>query len=57
MHIPLVAAVGYGSTLLSAFNDALRACGVFVEKMILFSLVILPDSEVATRAPPQDHCT
>jgi pyruvoyl-dependent arginine decarboxylase (PvlArgDC) len=57
MHIPLVAAVGYGSTLLSAFNDALRACGVFVDKMILFSLVILPDSEVVTRAPPQDRCT
>ncbi len=31
--------------------------GVFVDKMILFSLVILPDSEVATRAPPQDRCT
>jgi hypothetical protein len=57
MHILLVAAVGYGSTLFSAFNDALRACGVFDDKMILFSLVILPDSEAATRAPPQDRCT
>jgi pyruvoyl-dependent arginine decarboxylase (PvlArgDC) len=28
MQIPLVAGVGVGSTLLSAFDDALRACGV-----------------------------
>jgi pyruvoyl-dependent arginine decarboxylase (PvlArgDC) len=28
MQIPLVAGVGVGSTLLCAFDDALRACGV-----------------------------
>lgn len=46
MQIPLVAAVGYGSTLLSAFDDALRACGVLNYNLIPLSSVIPPSTTV-----------
>jgi arginine decarboxylase len=46
MQIPLVAGVGYGSTLLSAFDDALRACGVLNYNLIPLSSVIPPASTV-----------
>ena len=42
MQIPLIAAVGYGSSLLSAFDDALRACGVLNYYLIPLSSVIPP---------------
>lgn len=46
MQIPLVAGVGYGSTLLSAFDDALRACGVLNYNLIPLSSVIPPGATV-----------
>jgi hypothetical protein len=57
IRLATVAGVACGTSLLSAFPDALPACGVCVDKLILLSLVILPDSEVAARAPPQDDST
>jgi hypothetical protein len=47
------AGVACGTSLLSAFPDALPECGVCVDELILLSLVILPDSEFAARAPPR----
>jgi arginine decarboxylase len=46
MQIPLVAGVGHGSTLLSAFDDALRACGVLNYNLIPLSSVIPPATDV-----------
>ena len=46
-----------GTWLLCAFPDALPARGFCVDKLILRSLVIPPDSEIAARAPPQDGST
>jgi arginine decarboxylase len=46
MRIPLVAGVGYGSTLLSAFDDALRTCGVLNYNLIPLSSVIPPATNV-----------
>jgi arginine decarboxylase len=46
MQIPLVAGVGVASTLLSAFDDALRACGVLNYNLIPLSSVIPPASDV-----------
>jgi arginine decarboxylase len=46
MDIPLVTGVGVGSTLLSAFDDALRACGVLNYNLIPLSSVIPPASNV-----------
>jgi arginine decarboxylase len=42
MQIPVVAGVGHGSTLLSAFDDALRVCGVLNYNLIPLSSVIPP---------------
>jgi arginine decarboxylase len=47
MRIPIVAGVGRGSTLLSAFDDALHACGIADYNLIPLSSVIPPGSEVA----------
>ena len=52
-----VAGVASGTSLLSAFPGALPACNVSVDKLSLLSLLILPDSEVAARAPPPDDST
>lgn len=46
MQIPLVAGVGFGSTLLSAFDDALRDCGVLNYNLIPLSSVIPPATEI-----------
>lgn len=46
MQIPLVTGVGVGSTLLPAFDDALRACGVLNYNLIPLSSVIPPASTV-----------
>jgi arginine decarboxylase len=46
MNIPLVTGVGVGSTLLSAFDDALRAFGVLNYNLIPLSSVIPPASKV-----------
>ncbi len=46
MHIPVVAGVGHGSTPLSAFDDALRVCGVLNYNLIQLSSVIPPASRV-----------
>jgi arginine decarboxylase len=53
MQIPLVAGVGYGSTLPSAFDDALRACGVLNYNLIPLSSVIPP----ATTIVPKERYT
>jgi arginine decarboxylase len=50
MQIPIVAGVGYGSTLLSAFDDALRDCGVLNYNLIPLSSVIPPGAEVVPLA-------
>ncbi len=47
MRIPIVAGVGRGSTLLSAFDAALHACGIANYNLIPLSSVIPPGSEVA----------
>ena len=46
MQIPLVAGAGVGSTLLSAFDDALLSCGVLNYNLIPLSSVIPPASNV-----------
>src|SRR6476620_11161811 len=59
MQIPLIAGVGVGSTLLSAFDDALRACGVLNYNLIPLSSVIPPASTVVPLARyfanPDEH--
>lgn len=51
MRIPVVAGVGHGSTLLSSFDDALRACGVCNYNLIPLSSVIPPTTDIV----PLDH--
>ena len=59
MQIPIVAGVGHGSTVLSAFDDALRDCGVLNYNLIPLSSVIPPASEVVARqrlsSPMDEH--
>ncbi len=59
MQIPLITGVGVGSTLLSAFDDALRACGVLNYNLIPLSSVIPPTSNVVPlpryTSPPEEH--
>jgi arginine decarboxylase len=59
MQIPLVTGVGVGSTLLSAFDDALRACGVLNYNLIPLSSVIPPASAVVSlpryTSNPDEH--
>ena len=55
--IPGVTEPDSETSLLCAFPDALPARGFCVDKLILLSLVIPPDSEIAARAPPQDEST
>ena len=50
MRIPLVAGVGLNSKLLSAFDDALRACGVLNYNLIPLSSVIPPASDIVPTA-------
>ncbi len=47
MRIPIVAGVGRGATLLSAFDAALHACGIADYNLMPLSSVIPPASEVA----------
>lgn len=51
VQIPVVAGMGHGSTPLSAFDDALRVCGVLNYNLIPLSSVIPP----AARVQPIDH--
>jgi arginine decarboxylase len=46
MRIPIVSGIGRASTLLSSFDDALRACGVLNYNLIPLSSVIPPAAEV-----------
>ena len=59
MNIPLVTGVGVGSTLLSAFDDALRACGALNYNLIPLSSVIPPASTVVPlpryTSDPDEH--
>lgn len=59
MRIPLVAGVGRGSTLLSAFDDALCACGALNYNVISLSSVIPPATDVVSLArydaPGDEH--
>ena len=59
MNIPLVTGVGVGSTLLSAFDDALLACGVLNYNLIPLSSVIPPASTVVPvpryTSPADEH--
>lgn len=57
MQIPIVAGVGYGSTLLSAFDDALCAVGVHNYNLIPLTSVIPPGAAVTLldrHAAPED---
>lgn len=53
MQIPVVSGIGRGSTLLSAFDDALRTTGVHNYNLIPLSSVIPPGVEVA---PQERYC-
>lgn len=57
-RIPVVAGVGRGSTLLSAFDSALRDCGVHNYNLIPLSSVIPPQTDVVSverYLPPMDE--
>lgn len=56
LSIDVVAAVGYGNTLLSSFDDALRRCGAHNYNLLMLSSVIPPGSTVEVvdrRARPE----
>jgi arginine decarboxylase len=59
MQIPVVAGVGRGRTPLSAFDDALRDCGVLNYNLIRLSSVIPPGTTVVELdracAPVDEH--
>jgi arginine decarboxylase len=59
VRIPIVAGTGRGSTLLSAFDDALAECGVLNYNLIPLSSVIPPETEVVPlerfTSPPDEH--
>jgi arginine decarboxylase len=59
MLIPVVAGVGRGRTPLSAFDDALRDCGVLDYNLIRLSSVIPPGATIVERdracAPVAEH--
>lgn len=59
MEIPVVSGVGRGSTLLSAFDDALYGCGICNYNLVPLSSVIPPSTEVVPidryLSPPDEH--
>jgi arginine decarboxylase len=58
MRIPVVTGIGHGGTLLSAFDDALRASGVHNYNLVPLSSVIPPETEVVPHeryVPPTDE--
>jgi arginine decarboxylase len=59
LTIAVVTGVGRGRTLLSAFDDALRRCGVHNYNLIPLSSVIPPSAVVVRRdryaTPPDEH--
>ena len=59
MEIPIVAGTGSGSTLLSAFDDALRDCGVLNYNLIPLSSVIPPATRIVAlprfTSPEDEH--
>ena len=57
IRLATVTGVACGTALPCAFPDTLPARGVCADKRILLSLVILPESEVTARAPPQEDST